>query len=447
MMMKLKLIKWLLSVVIIGMVSCGGGGNGSGTSVDSDNDGNVSYTLNSMDLSTYMENSKRPDDYTPFNFSYTADQNPEQTSRILEHSNQLVLQPANWSITIQSNDVDLSLAAQNIRERTAEIIIDFGDNQAIKTERYRVVIDTSVSDTLSFDDMMSQRLNFEYQFSAESFPGVNDSHTGLLSVGSLAINVNTNRYWLVAHTFTPASSPAGTKETTLYNILKNDYSANDINLRKGDVLYLAYITDSDLDGLSDRLEILNGTDRTLADSDSDGLDDAQEVYGWYTNLTGVPCEIGDDLVLVFGNPLLSDTDDDGIDDSAEFDACTDPQGELEVNAGIDKVASLSENVTLTAEPANYLTKATLSYQWVQTKGISVGALSNAASITFSTPDQVTSLQFQVTVTDTAQVNSNSSDDILVLIAKNKEKAVFVETDIGHGLNNDGLTPGTPIKAR
>jgi len=439
------------------------------------NDGDVSYTLSNMDLTAYMENPQRPGDlvsvgtlvyegnmsftpnplgtgvnpssgdYTPFNFVYTAEDNPEEISRILENSNQLVLRPTNLALTGQRSDVDLNLAAQNVKARTAEIIIDFGETQTPKTERYRVAVDNGNGDTLSFEDLMTNRLNFAFDFSSQTFPGETESHMGLSSVRSLDMNSNTHSYWLVAHTYVPAGSPAGTTETKIYNILSQDYVASDINLRKGDVLHLVYITDTDLDGLSDRLEVLKGTDLNLADTDNDGLDDAREVYGWYTNLANPPCDEGDNLSLVFSDPLKADTDADGNDDTVEYDSCSNPEGELQVDAGSDVLVDTSENITLQAVPANYQNSSSLRYAWVQTEGDSVGQLSNTASISFIATENVDKLKFEVTVTDVDNANVSATDNISVFVLNDKTSALFIDQDIGHDFNNSGRTPASPIR--
>ena len=438
------------------------------------NDGDISYTLNNMNISAFMENPERPGDliavgtllfdgdmtftpsplganvqpsqtdFTPFNFVYRAENNPEEISRILENSNQLVFEATNLSLTGQRQDVDLNLAAQNVRARTAEVIVDFGDSQGIKTERHRVAVDNGTDPTLSFDDLMSQRLNFGYQFSTETFPGF-ASNNGLTAIRNVVMDAATNSYWLVAHTFTPVGAPSGTTETRLYNILNESYSSSDLELRRGDVLHLAYITDSDLDGLSDRLEILEGTDLGLPDTDGDGLDDAFEKYGWFSNLSQAPCDQGTELFLVNSNPLDPDTDGDSITDLDEFNNCTNPNGDLRVAAGEDRLVSINDSVTLTAEPENFRDRNGLSYNWTQTGGVSVGALPNTASITFAAPAQVTNLQFDVSVTDTDLQNSTASDSVSVFVALNSSNAVFVDADLGHDFENTGTTPDSPLE--
>lgn len=439
------------------------------------NDGDVSYTLNNMNISAFMENPESPgdliavgtllfdgdmtftppplgsavqpsdNDFTAFNFVYRAENNPEEISRILENSNRLVFQAANVSLTGQRADVDLNLAAQNVRARTAEVIIDYGDNFDVPTERYRVAIDDGANETLSFDDLMRKRLNYTYTFSAEAFTGVTESNTGLSSLRGVAMNSATNSYWLLAHTFTPVGAPTGTTDTIMYNILDDDYSAADITLRKGDVLHFVYITDSDLDGLSDRLEVLEGTDIDMADTDQDGLDDALETYGFLSNLTAAPCNQGDDLFLVFANPLEADSDSDGISDGDEFNSCTNPLGDLAVQASADELVDVNQAISLSAEPSNFRDRSNLTYSWTQTGGISVGVLPNTASVSFDAPSDVTNLQFIVSVSDTTLENSTASDSVSVFVAQDKTRAVFVDADNGHDFNNTGRSPELALR--
>jgi len=69
------------------------------------------------------------------------------------------------------------------------------------------------------------------------------------------------------------------------------------------------IPDTDGDGLNDELEILIGTDPTVADTDGDGLTDAEEIAA------------GDPDVFEPGidtDPVDADTDDDGLSDGEEL---------------------------------------------------------------------------------------------------------------------------------
>jgi hypothetical protein len=74
--------------------------------------------------------------------------------------------------------------------------------------------------------------------------------------------------------------------------------------------------DSDVDGLSDALELSIGSDILLADSDFDGLSDANEV--------GFDGDGGSYNPLADLNPLSRDSDSDGMDDGWEIDFGFDP---------------------------------------------------------------------------------------------------------------------------
>lgn len=433
------------------------------------NDGDVSYTVNGMDIAAYMEDPHQPgkripvgtlqyqgdlsftpqplglnatidpDGLEPYTFVYTADGNPGEISRILQIANKLILKPTNLQLSGERADIDLSLAAANIKSRTAEVIIDFGNNPALPIERFRVAIDTGVGNTLPFDVLMHNHLNFSYEFGSASFNGAS-SENGLLAVRGQAMSAATNSYWLVAHTFTPAGAPSGSRETRLYNLLAAPYSASDINLARGDVLHLVYITDTDLDGLSDRLEQLNSTDINMADSDQDGLDDALETYGWYTNLASAPCDQGDQT-LVFGDPLLVDSDADGNSDKQEFDTCSNPMGELSVDAGQDRVITKGSQFTLSAQSSNYSDYSKVAYHWQQLQGAPLGTLPNTDSIAVTAPQDVDGLLFEVTVTENGL---SASDQIRVVVAEDAGAALFVDGDTGHDFNNDG-SPELPYK--
>ncbi len=437
------------------------------------NDGDVSYTVKGMDISAFMEDPNQagnlipvgtlrydgdinfspeplgtnPDltdsDLEPYNFVYRAEGNPGEISRILENASQLILRPTNLSLTGRRPDVNLALAADNIKARTAEIIIDFGDYNNIASERFRVAVDAGESNRINFAQVMEERLNYSYSFGTGDFEG-RDAFDGLLSVRNVRMNKNTNSYWLVAHTFTPPNSPSGTRETSLYNMLSESYSAEDISLNRGDILHLVYITDSDLDGLSDRLEQLGSTDINSPDSDGDGLDDALETYGWYTNLNAAPCDEGETLSLVNSDPLAFDSDSDGNNDAEEFDQCSNPRGELRVDAGEDILVSVNSNVSLQSDPENYSNYSALTFSWQQLAGPDVGQLSNTSTQSFIAPESVSTLEFEVTVTDTEQNNIVARDQVYVIVAEDAANAIFVDADNGHDFNNDG-SPWRPYK--
>ncbi len=438
------------------------------------NDSDISYTLSNMDVTAYMINPRNPGNLIPVGtlrhdgpLSFTLDpqgavenpdpslyrtlvftfdtDNPDEIAKVLESSNQLILRPDNFMITGQDPDLDLNLAAQNIQARTAEVIIDFGGQQGLKTETYRVAVDTGHGDVLGFEDLFTHHLDIDYAFSAEAFPGVTAPNSGLTSIRTVEMSSASRSYWLAAHTFRPAGSPPGTTQTELYNILDTSYTASDINLRKGDTLHLVYVTDTDLDGLSDRLEILGNSDLNNPDTDGDGLDDAQETYGWYTNLTSSPCDVGTQI-LVKSDPLEQDTDGDGKDDSVEFEECTNPQGDLTVEISGPAVVGIGEPFALRADPANFSNSNQLTYEWAQIGGPSIGPLPNTASIDVPAQASVTGLRFEVTVTDAGQNDATATTADTTIVVKDTDQMVFVDQDSGDDSQNSGRSPNSPLKS-
>ena len=439
------------------------------------NDSDISYTLSNMDVTAYMIDPRNPNNLIPvgtlthdgdlsftmipqgkvenpaeslfrkLEFRFDTDK-PQEIAKVLENSNQLILIPDNYKITGQDPNLDLNLAAQNIQARTAEVIIDFGGQQGLKTEKYRVAVDTGNGNLLSLDTLLTNHLNIGYAFAAGSIDGAGGNHNGLTQLRSVSMSNANRSYWLIAHTFQPAGSPPGTTKTVLYNILDSSYVADDIKVRKGDTLHLVYVTDSDLDGLSNRLETLGNTDPNNPDTDGDGLDDALETYGWYLNLKNNACADASDseATLVKSDPLVKDTDEDSAEDGTEFEACTSPQGDLEVEISGPEVAEIGQAFSLTADPSNESDPANLSYEWIQTGGPVVSFTANGATLEVGPQPNVTGLRFEVTVTDEGQNDQSAVSAATVVVVNNKDQAVFVDLNNGD-VNNTGRTPSSPIQ--
>jgi thiol-disulfide isomerase/thioredoxin len=90
--------------------------------------------------------------------------------------------------------------------------------------------------------------------------------------------------------------------------------------------------DSDGDGVTDTVELVNGTNPQEADSDGDGLDDGEEAERGTDPLDQDTDGDGlDDRAEVedYGlDPLVADTDRDGFSDGAEIEAGSDPKAEF-----------------------------------------------------------------------------------------------------------------------
>jgi len=94
---------------------------------------------------------------------------------------------------------------------------------------------------------------------------------------------------------------------------------DDMLFENGDVLVIKHQTDTDGDLLTDRDELLMGTNLNEKDTDGDGLWD-----GFYSSDDAIGAELTtfcDETKEKTTNPLLSDTDGDGIKDGADPIPC------------------------------------------------------------------------------------------------------------------------------
>ncbi|MEO0322656.1 MAG: hypothetical protein AAF447_06850 [Myxococcota bacterium] len=416
------------------------------------NDGDVAFTLRNLDLTALIVNPRnrsRPEAvgtlthgdfaFTPpplgrgadpgnlvhFGFEYKTD-SAEEIARVLEHARELSIQAGSIELTGNDPGVDLGLAAADVRARTAEVLIDYGGRQP--TERHRVAVDRGRDEALTLAEVLGGTLDLEYAEGAVALEGL-PAGFGLTQVGDVAGSEASRTYWLAVHTVDDTS--------TVFHPLREAWTAGDVEIRRGDVVHLMLITDSDLDGLSDRTESELFTDPLNPDTDGDGLDDAEEVFGWPTDLEGPDCLDGDTLVRVISLPTTPDSDGDGITDAEEQAACTNPMGDLAVDAGEDLVVAANAPFELLATPRNTLDVGGLRTTWTQLAGPPVEGLGSSLGQTLTAPDEVTSLTFEVMVTD-SELGTTATDVVRVLVLADPDRAVFVDLDEGSDGNDGSL---------
>ena len=104
------------------------------------------------------------------------------------------------------------------------------------------------------------------------------------------------------------------------------------------------------------------------------------------------------------------------------------------SAGDDVDASLAETVSLSAT-SNL--GASAVYTWTQVAGPSVGALSGATP-SFTAPDQVSTLMFELTVSDGANVSG--ADRVMVFVLEDKNNTIWVDAS---GDDNNAGTRSAP----
>jgi hypothetical protein len=132
-----------------------------------------------------------------------------------------------------------------------------------------------------------------------------ETKDGLLSVRDIETDSEILGHWTVLYG-SIGESGSSTSAQVLDN-LKAGYDFDQLELRKGYSLLLAYIEDDDGDGVSSREEFLYGTSDSKSDTDGDGLTDFEEVrHGWTIPVARMLTRD------VFSDPLNPDVDEDGL---------------------------------------------------------------------------------------------------------------------------------------
>ena len=109
-----------------------------------------------------------------------------------------------------------------------------------------------------------------------------------------------------------------------------------------------------------------------------------------------------------------------------------------VDAGADQVGSMGATITLDASGSSAVAGGTLSYEWTQLTGPSVGALSGRTP-SFTAPDELSTLRFELVVEENG--NPSVSDEVAVIVVPDASKARFVRVD---GDDSAAGTPQSPL---
>lgn len=238
---------------------------------------------------------------------------------------------------VESEDFAFSVG-ESTYNRTASIVIDYGDQGSVETHR----VATNTHRTPS-GDAAGVRLGEVLRDVLGFVPGV-DYTTGLrngtsvlTSIGGVGLSDPADqgpaRFWVV---MAAENEDPGVKTSVEERILSDGVDFEDIRLFKRDQIYLAYVRDADRDGLYAREEYLYGTfddpaevsssapgGATAQDSDADGITDFEEIRSGWT--VDSPVEPYASTPRVFSDPTSPDADGDGWDDLREREAGTDPK--------------------------------------------------------------------------------------------------------------------------
>ncbi|NOX70791.1 MAG: hypothetical protein GXP15_16520 [Gammaproteobacteria bacterium] len=214
--------------------------------------------------------------------------------------------------------LDFALQNQDVASKTAQVVIDYGDNLIDGTspvETYMVATNvdrdpvTLEARGISMRSVMQDILQIDYQTVEQNVPDENGSPTeamrSILSMvrGQQSID-SENGFWYVFSNSTSLNDPA------------TDFE--DIVLMPRDRITLVFLADRDGDGLYNREEYLLGTDFDNEDSDNDGLTDFEEAR------TGWIVMDGQSEYRVFSDPLNVDADGDLVSDFDERAQNLDP---------------------------------------------------------------------------------------------------------------------------
>ncbi len=245
---------------------------------------------------------------------------------------------------------DFSAVGQNVVERNALILIDFGDG---RVERHFVATNVERESTgrgagITMKEALEGILQINYEASMTK-PSSDGQRASVQVLSRIR-----DRRFSVPETPPQAPDPdltvcdpdwkGSSREFWTAIGSSPDFSADkdfdgepdqtgltdfdDIRLRSGDIVSLTYLSDLDADGLFEREEGLFGTDPTSEDSDGDGLRDGCEVNeGWVVEVfEEVPNRENRRISTrtVFSDPRFPDADGDLLADQDERIMKTDP---------------------------------------------------------------------------------------------------------------------------
>jgi hypothetical protein len=245
-----------------------------------------------------------------------------QTTRdLMKDPASLMTEVANFGIVKLDNNgnevLDYTGISTLIKERTATIIIDYGGLQPSELYMVRTTLlrngigsqaGTPLRDIL---DILKndEGIQLEYETLEIDVIGEDDAVIGkvnkLISINGIESISIDGGFWTVFSSNKSIQDPMNGFE--------------DIIVNNGDFVSISFSKDADLDNLSDREEVVIGTDIDDPDTDDDGLDDFEEArVGWEVSVVGQTSR------QVYPDPRNEDFDGDTLLDSYEEQAGTDP---------------------------------------------------------------------------------------------------------------------------
>ncbi len=248
--------------------------------------------------------------------------------RLLANPSNVVVQLGNFDLLEIGSDRNFAAADDAIFQRTALVTIDFGDGRVLRarvaTEVRRVLDEgPNLGDPagVTMQEVMDDILGIYFETVPRSGSNSADSPNGvrlLTIVDDVEVDLSPNpalNAWMVFGNVASLECYSTRKNGTCSQII----GFEDIVLKRGESIFMAFIRDIDRDGLFAREESILGTDDLNPDSDGDSSGDFEEAKAsWNVEV------VGRAAYSVVSSPRLADVDGDGWNDSRERLEGTDP---------------------------------------------------------------------------------------------------------------------------
>ncbi len=248
--------------------------------------------------------------------------------RLLANPSNVVVQLGNFNLLGIGSDRNFAADEDALFQRTALVTMDFGDGRVLRarvaTEVRRILDEgPNLGDPagVTMQVVMEDILGIGFKTVPRSGSNSIDSPNGirlLTKVDDVEVDLSPNpalNAWMVFGNAVSLECYSTRKNGSCPQII----GFEDIVLKRGESIFMAFVRDIDRDGLFAREESILGTDDMNPDSDGDDSGDFEEAKeSWNVDV------VGRDTYAVLSSPRLADVDGDGWNDSRERQEGTDP---------------------------------------------------------------------------------------------------------------------------
>ncbi len=245
----------------------------------------------------------------------------QTTKQLLRNPSSMITEVAyfsmNWVEDFSGEQLFFANVSTSLRERTTTLSFDYGDGRldrySVRTSFLRDSMGQQVG--ISMRDALNILKNdpdIELEYETTKFDVFDEETGAYIGEANRITRINDKSSISRQDGFWVTFSSSESIEDPL-----NDF--DNMLLKRGDYTSLAYVMDSDEDGMLNRVEYVVGTDLYSADTDNDGIGDKLEINeGWEVSISG------QSSYEVYSNPRVADFDQDGLNDNIEKSMGTDP---------------------------------------------------------------------------------------------------------------------------